>query len=624
MKKIILISLLALIPAISSAQVNRISDASNLNVTPSGSGVTDTIANITRNLDLGGSGITRPFSVNQGYAPTSISFSNIYGSSSSITNGKVYDLITGGPTSPVVNTTNVSWTCGKPEMHGWTYPDYEAVSSRYPTSKYDGGYLCLEFIANTTSLEINYLTRGYGISTEVDGTHVITALGTTATAQAGGASTITLAAASSTANNYYNQQYVSLISGTGSGQIKRITGYDGSTQVATVDSAWATQPDNTTNYTVTASSNAYVQNPLTGTRRYFKMTFGGERRPHHIRLVGLGFMSVVVDSSGTIQPIAKKQKNKIFFVTDSLGSTGAGSPIEIYPALVAKYLGYSLEPSIASGTGIISGGAKLNYSERTVPPTNSWSIFLAGATGGTFTLSQSGTSTSSIAYNASAATIQTALNDAFGANQFRVAAGNQVPENKNIIIGTGSLATSTATMTINSSLTGSVVTPYLERYLGDITPLIPYDAGGNKLPFTIVVQSSVNDVAYSATAQTAFTSYLTSLQSTFPQAKIIATGQSMLKGPETGNYLTLAAAIENAASSLTTINGKKPFISTFNSSTGVGYINGTTNILTATGTSGNNTDVFLGFDGVHHTSLGHYYFADWMAQGIANILNNEQ
>lgn len=72
------------------------------------------------------------------------------------------------------------------------------------------------------------------------------------TAQAGAAGTITLASGASSVNDYYNYQIVTLTGGTGAGQARIISDYVGSTKVASVNGNWATTPDNTTTYTVTA------------------------------------------------------------------------------------------------------------------------------------------------------------------------------------------------------------------------------------------------------------------------------------------------------------------------------------------------------------------------------------
>lgn len=70
------------------------------------------------------------------------------------------------------------------------------------------------------------------------------------TAQAGGANTITLSAYASAVDNYYNGYIIELAGGTGSGQARKITAYNGTTKVATVDADWGTQPDGTSTYQV--------------------------------------------------------------------------------------------------------------------------------------------------------------------------------------------------------------------------------------------------------------------------------------------------------------------------------------------------------------------------------------
>src|SRR6185369_6045180 len=71
------------------------------------------------------------------------------------------------------------------------------------------------------------------------------------TAQAGSSNTITLDGSAHSVEDFYNQSTIEITSGTGSGQLKTITDYVGSTKVATVDTNWATNPDNTSVYKVT-------------------------------------------------------------------------------------------------------------------------------------------------------------------------------------------------------------------------------------------------------------------------------------------------------------------------------------------------------------------------------------
>jgi hypothetical protein len=116
----------------------------------------------------------------------------------------------------------------------------------------------------TDWIPVKYLTSNDGTAqwtvqqTAVDGAleHIdVTVGGTgytntdTGTAQGGAATSITLAATASATDDVYNGMTVYISSGTGSGQIKVITDYVGSTKVATV-SAWTTNPDNTSVYEV--------------------------------------------------------------------------------------------------------------------------------------------------------------------------------------------------------------------------------------------------------------------------------------------------------------------------------------------------------------------------------------
>jgi hypothetical protein len=70
------------------------------------------------------------------------------------------------------------------------------------------------------------------------------------TAQAGGASSITLDASASATTDFYKGCFVYLTGGTGAGQVARISSYNGTTKVAIISGTWATNPDNTTTFAV--------------------------------------------------------------------------------------------------------------------------------------------------------------------------------------------------------------------------------------------------------------------------------------------------------------------------------------------------------------------------------------
>ena len=71
------------------------------------------------------------------------------------------------------------------------------------------------------------------------------------TAQAGAAGTITLAASASAIDDFYNEYRITIIFGTGVGQERFISDYDGATRVAAVSGNWITAPDSTSEYIIT-------------------------------------------------------------------------------------------------------------------------------------------------------------------------------------------------------------------------------------------------------------------------------------------------------------------------------------------------------------------------------------
>lgn len=73
------------------------------------------------------------------------------------------------------------------------------------------------------------------------------------TAQAGGASTITLAAGASATNNLYRGSRVVTTGGTGAGQSRAILSYDGGTKIAGIVPDWATNPAGDTTYEIQAA-----------------------------------------------------------------------------------------------------------------------------------------------------------------------------------------------------------------------------------------------------------------------------------------------------------------------------------------------------------------------------------
>ncbi len=68
------------------------------------------------------------------------------------------------------------------------------------------------------------------------------------TVQGSGSNTIKLSESENSSADFYKDYYVEISAGAGSGQIRKITGYDGNTKVATVESNWDIRPDKTSLY----------------------------------------------------------------------------------------------------------------------------------------------------------------------------------------------------------------------------------------------------------------------------------------------------------------------------------------------------------------------------------------
>lgn len=77
------------------------------------------------------------------------------------------------------------------------------------------------------------------------------------TAQAGGSLTITLAAGASSESGFYNGYAVEIVSGTGEGQRRTISAYDGVTKVATITVAWDVNPSSDSVYHLVRQNKAY-------------------------------------------------------------------------------------------------------------------------------------------------------------------------------------------------------------------------------------------------------------------------------------------------------------------------------------------------------------------------------
>ena len=446
------------------------------------------------------------------------------------------------------------------------------------------------------------------------------------TAQGGGANTITLAAGSSTVSGYYNEYYVRISGGTGLlNEAKQVTGYDGTTFTATLDSAWTTPPDSTTQYVIQEGTQPFVLDGQTGDVKYLHLRWNvsGQRKITIEQGIFAG-----VSSDGTIAAAPVLATTPFIAIGDSFWE-GDAAPNNV-PNLVdtfAAALSWQTMNLGDGGTGFVGTvTARLNFQDRIAPPAEAWRVSLT-ATGGTFTLSvlyNGVTSTTTpLASSAVQTDIQAALNAlsnvVSAGGSFNVARGDLSPL---ILVGHGLAG---ATLSVDSSqLTGGSIS-ILGKYLGDVAENVPTDSTGKALPFFLLVSGSGNDAPYSdAQVQAAATYVAQQIVARFPTASTIFVGvlgdcnaNSNLIG---ATDVSRNAAIAAAAALLPMINGKVPFVDTY--AAGVGQpkiINGLGTVAAPqAGTNSNFKSITLPG---HPTGAGAQFLANWLAPKVQSIVS---
>lgn len=126
-----------------------------------------------------------------------------------------------------------------------------------------------------TAPEFDPLMQGASLKPDTLGSAV------TGTAQAGATGSITLASGASSTTDIYKGRIITTTGGTGSGQTRICTGYNGTTKVATVKPNWTVTPDGTTTYSIPASVRYVAQSAVLKTLtidRYRHRADGGLSR----------------------------------------------------------------------------------------------------------------------------------------------------------------------------------------------------------------------------------------------------------------------------------------------------------------------------------------------------------
>jgi lysophospholipase L1-like esterase len=547
-------------------------------------------------------------------ATSGLTTNNAYLTSSAAVNpaftfsGAAPSLITQfGPTIPRYNMVSVADSNADTFAEGTVYTTFYHTGTMLDVMQYGFSDNVILYINDT------FIARyGYAL---VSGT-----------AQNGAASTITLAASSSTVSGYYNQFYVRIAGGTGVlNEVKQVTGYDGTTFIATVDSAWTTPPDSTTQYVIQEGTQPFVLDASTGEVKYLHLRWNvsGQRKITIEQGIFAG-----VSADGPIAAAPLLATTPFMAIGDSFWE-GDASPNNA-PNLIdtfAAALNWQTINLGDGGTGFIGTVAsRLNFQDRIAPPAEAWRVLLT-ATGGTYTISVSlggvTSMTTPIPVNGSQTVIQTALNAlsnvASAAGTFVVARGDV--STPLIFVGHGVAG---ATISVDGSqLTGGSIS-ILGTYLGDVAENVPTDSTGKALPFFLLVSGSGNDTSYTdAQVKAAATYVAQQIVARFPTASTIFVGvlgdcnaNSNLIG---ATDVSRNAAIAAGAALLPMINGKVPFVDTY--AAGVGQpkiINGLGTVADPqAGTNSNLKSIVLAG---HPTGAGAQFLANWLAPMVQSIV----
>jgi hypothetical protein len=453
-----------------------------------------------------------------------------------------------------------------------------------------------------------------------------------ATAQAGGASTITLASNSDATNGWYVGLYVAITSGTGAGQIRKVASYVGSTKIATLETAWTTQPDATSVYNITASPNGWGTEPSGGATLSFIHLDWPDEGTSRIDVVGAqrGF---IVESLGILSPAPARGQLPVLVVSDSFWE-GSADPRATVPKMIdifGELLG-NVQISNLSGGGTaltadytVSG--RLNFADRIAPAAEA-RMLLSTMTAGTFTISvtvngQTST-TSALAYNASLATIKTALNalSAVTAAGGDLAVGGGLNSLQPFLICPHNLPGATFAFD-TANATGTITD--IGQYTGDIDRNLPRDADGNALPFVLLTGGSGNETgATDATVQAAAIYVAQQINARFPTAitvfmGVIGDAASGSTGVITTGNVSRNAAVQAGAQLLPKINGRVPFIDSYEAGVGGNMILFGTGTVAApvAGTTAKYKSIT---NAGHPTGFGALYIAQWVAKRFLDLV----
>lgn len=215
--------------------------------------------------------------------------------------------------------------------------------------------------------------------------YITTSTQTTGTAQAGGANTITLAAGASAVTDFYNNAFITITSGTGAGQVRWISGYNGSTKAATLSKNWTVQPNSTSVYSIGSAikfRNAGIDPPTTALTAAASTTSGSPNGTYLYKVTYVnvdGIESNPGPASASVSATSKQINLTNIPVDASLGNTTVKRRVyrTAAGASVYKFLTEIADNTTATYTDNTSDTAlgSLMLDNNNIPPTACSLIF---------------------------------------------------------------------------------------------------------------------------------------------------------------------------------------------------------------------------------------------------------
>tara|TARA_R110002072_G_scaffold73468_3_gene174961 strand:- start:9156 stop:11351 length:2196 start_codon:yes stop_codon:yes gene_type:complete len=169
----------------------------------------------------------------------------------------------------------------------------------------------------------------------------------TGTAQAGAANTITVKSASSYSDDQPNGMFITLTSGTGSGQTRHVEDFVASTKILTVYPAWTTAPDATTGYKVEPFAATTV-----GEYAQVTSTFG---RARYVEFVSSTVMKAVVEVPFfDIEPVVAGEWESEHGYEDVWSNTRGWPKSATFHEARLYFGGSKSRPNTVWGSGVIN------------------------------------------------------------------------------------------------------------------------------------------------------------------------------------------------------------------------------------------------------------------------------